>query len=84
MSKENSNYENMKAEEEALHGLAMISYLIIWPISFFVLLKFPNITNALPWWVWTIFLLFFPFFVGTKLLEWVKKSGVAIPGKDES
>jgi len=83
MTKENSNYENMKAEEEALQGMAMISYLVICPLGLFILFKFPTFTNVFPWWALTIFFLFFPYFVGTRLLRWVKESGTPIPGKDD-
>jgi hypothetical protein len=83
MTRENSNYENQQAEDAVLQGFAMISYLVIWPLSFFILFKFPNFANVLPWWAMTIFLLFFPYFVGTRLLRWVKESGTPIPGKDD-
>jgi len=82
MTRENSNYENQQAEEEVLQGLAMISYLVIWPLGFFIMVKFPALANALPWWAMGIFFLFFPYFVGTRLLKWVKESGTPIPGKD--
>ena len=67
---ENSDYENEKKDQETQAGFALLSYLIIWPISFFILLKFKDFQNAIPWWAMTIFLLFFPYFVGSQIKKW--------------
>jgi hypothetical protein len=68
---ENSDYENEKKDQEIQQGFALLSYLIIWPLSFFILFKFPDFSNAIPWWFSAIFLLIFPYFVGSQIKKWV-------------
>jgi hypothetical protein len=73
---ENSDYENEKKDQDLQSGFALIAYLIIWPLSFFILLKFKDLQNAIPWWASTIFLLFFPYFVGSKIKRWALKNQI--------
>jgi hypothetical protein len=86
MAKENSNYENQQAEDDLWAGYTMLSYLIIWPLSFVILLIFNDIVNILPWWAWItlfpMFLMLFPLFVGSRLNRWHIESRLPIPGKD--
>jgi len=73
---ENSDYENEKKDQEIQTGFALLSYLIIWPLSFFILFKYPEFSNAIPLWASTIFLLFFPYFVGSRIKKWALNNQV--------
>lgn len=72
----NSDYENEKRDQELQQGFALLSYLIIWPISFFILIKFKELQNTIPSWAIAIFLLFFPYFVGSQIKGWALKNQV--------
>jgi hypothetical protein len=86
MARENSKYENQQAEDNLWEGYTMLSYLIVWPLSFLILLIFNDVVNILPWWAWItlfpMFLLLFPLFVGSKLNRLHIESGTPVPGKD--
>ena len=74
----------MKAEDEMWVGYGLFSYFIIWPISFFIILKFPEILKTVPYWAFALFLLFFPVLVGNKLYKVLHQElKVPIPGKDD-
>jgi len=68
---ENSDYENEQKDAEIQKGFALLSYLIIWPMSWFL---YPF--DVAPVWFNVIFLLIFPYFVGTQLKKWALRNQV--------
>jgi len=65
---ENSDYENHLHNQEIQKGLAMISYLVLWPLGWFV---FPF--ESVPVWFGAIIFLLFPYFVGSLLMKLIKR-----------
>jgi hypothetical protein len=45
---ENSDYENEKKDQEIQEGFALLSYLVILPLGFFILFKYPDFSNEIP------------------------------------
>lgn len=68
---ENSDYENEQKDSETLKGFALLSYLVIWPLAWFL---YPF--EIAPFWFNAIFLLCFPFFVGSKLKNWALRNQI--------
>jgi hypothetical protein len=62
---ENSDYENEMKYKESQKGMAMIAYLVIWPLAWFF---FPF--ESAPLWPSVVFLLILPFVVGSLLNKW--------------
>ncbi len=68
---ENSDYENEQRDSEIQKGFALLSYLIIWPMAWFL---YPF--DVLPVWFNVLFLLVFPYFVGAQLKKWAFRNQV--------
>ena len=73
---ENSDYENEKKDQEIQEGFALLSYLVILPLGFFILFKYPDFSNEIPIWLIVIFFLFFPYLVGSQIKRWVLKNQI--------
>jgi putative effector of murein hydrolase LrgA (UPF0299 family) len=67
---ENSDYENRKEREDVLGAFVIVSYVVLWPIYFFLIVKVDWLTETLPAWASVLGFMFSPMVVALLLNRW--------------
>jgi hypothetical protein len=67
---ENSDYENRKEREDVLGAFVIVSYVVLWPIYFFLIFKVDWLTETLPTWAFVLGFMFSPMVVALLLNRW--------------
>jgi hypothetical protein len=83
MTKQNSNYENHKAQIETEGAYTFLAFLITFAGMFILAYLFNDFFSSVPFWSLLIFNLVFPFWLGSRIFKWAVKSGIPIQGKDD-